>query len=166
MNYVHQSRRIRFALLSLVCLILLAAPLVKVARAAHPHEVIQIADLAGTWQAALLWSNSGCGPASGLLTFTLPESGSTNSATLVGHAGAGQGCGDQVTTQTFTIQSLNANGSGKAGLTCGAGCGWELTIQVDRSRNLFNLVDVEPKNPNNFVEGTAIRQLKNDSDSD
>jgi hypothetical protein len=25
---------------------------------------------------------------------------------------------------------------------------------------------VEPTNPNNFVEGTAVRQLKNDSDSD
>jgi hypothetical protein len=166
MNYLRQSWWTRYALFTLVCLIMLAVPFAKLAKAAHPHEGIQIADLAGTWQAALLWSNSGCGPASGLLTFTLPASGSTSSATLVGHAGAGPGCGDQTTTQTFVIHSLNTNGSGKAGLTCGVACGWELTIQVDRSRNLFNLVDVDPANPNNFVEGTAIRQFKEHNDSD
>lgn len=164
MDISGRRQRIRLAGLSLVCLILLAIPLGKVAKAAHEQDGIRIADLAGSWQAALLWSGSGCGPASGVLNFTLDTSGSTNSATLTGHAGAAPGCGDQVTTQTFTIQTLNADGSGTAGLTCGVGCGWELTIQVDRSRNLFNMVDVDPANPGNFVEGTAIRQLKKESD--
>jgi hypothetical protein len=49
-------------------------------------------------------------------------------------------------------------------LTCGVGCGWEFNIQVDRQRTMFNLVDVDPMNPNNFVAGTAIRQQKKDSD--
>ena len=166
MNYLRQPKRIRLALLSVMCLALLAIPMAKRARAAHGHEgdSIKIRDLAGPWQAALLWSNSGCGPASGLVNFTLDATGSTNSATFVGHAGAGPGCGDKTTTQTFTIHTLNPNGSGTAGLTCGVGCGWEFNIQVDRHRSIFNLVDVDPMNPGNFVAGTAIRQEMKDSD--
>ncbi len=34
----------------------------------------------------------------------------------------------------------------------------ELNIQVDRQRSMFNLVDVDPQDPDNFVAGTAIRQ--------
>ncbi len=34
----------------------------------------------------------------------------------------------------------------------------ELNIQVDRQRSMFNLADVDPQNPDNFVAGTAIRQ--------
>ena len=101
---------------------------------------------------------------SGLVNFTLDSSGTTNSAVLVLHAGAGAGCGDRTLTgQTFTIQSLNADGSGTANLTCGTGCGWEFNIQVSRQRSenrphIFNMVDVDPANPGNFAEGSAIRQ--------
>jgi hypothetical protein len=166
MNYLRQPKWMRLALVTAACFAVLAVPLAKRARAAHEHVdgPIGIRDLAGPWQAALLWSNSGCGPASGLVNFTLDSTGNTNSATLVGHAGAGPGCGDSTTTQTFTIHTLNPNGSGTAGLTCGVGCGWEFTIQVDRQRSMFNLVDVDPANPGNFVAGTAIRQEKRDSD--
>ena len=76
-------------------------------------------------------------------------------------------CGDTTTsTEAFTIHSLNPNGSGTAGLTCNnqVGCGWELNIQVDRQRSMFNLVDVDAANPNNYVAGTAIRQQMSDSD--
>ncbi|HEX8882142.1 MAG TPA: hypothetical protein VF749_19000 [Candidatus Acidoferrum sp.] len=59
---------------------------------------------------------------------------------------------------------LNANGSGTAGLICGVGGGCEFAIQVDRQRSMFNLVDVDPANPGNFVAGTAIRQEIRDSD--
>jgi hypothetical protein len=38
------------------------------------------------------------------------------------------------------------------------GCGWVLTIQVDRKGAIFNMADIEPTNPGNFVAGTAIRQ--------
>ena len=166
MNYLLQPKWMRLTLVTVACLAALAIPLAKRARAAHEHEgdSIKISDLAGSWQAALVFSNTGCGPASGLVNFTLDSTGTTNSATLVGHSGFGPGCGDSTTTQTFTIQSLNPNGSGKAGLSCGSGCGWEFTIQVDRHREIFNLVDVEPTNPGNFVAGTAIRQVMRDSD--
>jgi hypothetical protein len=127
---------------------------------------LTIANLQGPWQAALVYSNTGCGPASALLNFTLDNTGTTHSAKLVFHSGAGPGCGDSTTTQTFTIQTLKPDGSGTAGLTCGAGCGWEFNIQVDRDRNMFNLVDAYPLNPNNFVAGTAIRQISPGHDDD
>lgn len=163
MNYLHQPKRLRLALLSVMCLTVLVLPLAKRARAAHEHDSIQIKDLAGPWQAALVYSNTGCGPASGLVNFTLDSTGTTHSATLVFHSG----CGDTTTsTEAFTIKSLNPNGSGTAGLTCNnqVGCGWELNIQVDRQRSMFNMVDVNPANPNNYVAGTAIRQETRDSD--
>lgn len=164
MNNLRQPNRIRLALLSVVCLVVLAVLLVKLARADHEHEGTKVRDLAGSWQAALVYSNTGCGPASGLVNFTLDATGSTNSATLVFHSGAGPGCGDTTSMQTFTIQTLNSDGSGTANLSCGAGCGWEFNIQVDRHRSTFNLVDVDPANPGNFVAGTAIRQQTKDSD--
>jgi hypothetical protein len=58
--------------------------------------------------------------------------------------------------QTFNIISLNSNGSGTAGLTCGTGCGWTFAIQVAPDRSSFNMVDVT--DPGNFLEGTAIHQ--------
>ncbi len=60
---------------------------------------------------------------------------------------------------TFTIQSLSANGSGTAFLSCGTGCGWNLNIQVAHNGQMFNMVDVTTGNPGNFVEGSAIRQF-------
>ena len=63
-----------------------------------------------------------------------------------------------------TRVNLNPDGSGTANLSCGNACGWEFTIQVDRQRSMFNLVDVDTQNPDNFVAGTAVRQHKRDSD--
>jgi hypothetical protein len=117
-------------------------------------ENITVAQLQGKWQAALLWSSSGCGAMSGLLNFTFGTNGTTSTATLTTNSG----CGASTSTQSFTIQSLNPNGSGTAGLTCGEGCGWQFNIQVAPNREIFNLVDVDAANPNNYVEGTAIRQ--------
>jgi len=91
----------------------------------------------------------------GLLNFTFGYNGTTSTATLTTHSA---GCGNGTGTQTFTVQSLKPNGSGTANLTCGPGCGWEFNIQVAPSVAAFNLVDVDPANPGNFVEGTAIRQ--------
>jgi len=69
------------------------------------------------------------------------------------------GCGDGSTgINTFTIQSLNANGSGTANLTCGSGRGWNLNIQAAPERSSFNVVDVSSANPGNFIEGTAVHQ--------
>ena len=120
---------------------------------------ITIAKLRGSWQATLLWSNSGCGPMSGLLNFTFGTNGTTSTATLTTNSGkTNTGCGYSSSTQTFTIHSLKPDGSGTAGLTCGEGCGWEFNIQVGPHVDGFNLVDVDRANPGNYVEGTAIRQ--------
>jgi len=43
-------------------------------------------------------------------------------------------------------------------LTCGAGCGWGFAIQVSPDRSTFSLVDVNPANPNNYLQGVAIHQ--------
>ncbi len=93
---------------------------------------------------------------SGVVNFTLDQSGVDHKATLRTHGV----CGNNETTETFKIDSLNPDGSGMAGLTCnnGVGCGWVLTIQVDRRNTIFNMADIERTNPGNFVAGTAIRQ--------
>jgi hypothetical protein len=144
--------RQRLVLVVVLGLVSLGVGLVKLAYAKEP---LSVAHLAGPWQAALVWSGSGCGPASGLVNFTLDSNGTTNSARLDFHGA----CGNSITNnQTFTVQTLNLDGSGTAGLSCGVGCGWEFNIQVDRDRNIFNLTDVDPANPGNFVAGTAIRQ--------
>jgi hypothetical protein len=111
------------------------------------------ADLSGPWQAALVGS-SGCGTGTLLIDFTLNTSG-TGSATLVGHS---SGCGDTtVTGQTFNISSVNANGSGVAGVSCGVGCGFNFKIQVSPDRGTFNIVDTTDPIPN-FWAGTAVHQ--------
>ena len=118
-------------------------------------EVITMAALRGNWQATLLWSGSGCGAMTGQLNFTFGANGTTNAATLTTHSA---GCGNGTSRQTFTVQSLKPNGSGTANLTCGTACGWQLNIQVTPDLATFNLVDVDPANPGNFVIGTAIKQ--------
>jgi hypothetical protein len=112
------------------------------------------ADLVGPWQIALT-GNTGCGSSALLFTGTLTANGS-GTGTLVGHS---TGCADSTSPgQTFTITSLNPNGSGTAGLTCGPGCGWNFTIQVSPDRSMFSLVDVDPSNPLNTPGGMAIHQ--------
>ena len=120
-----------------------------------PLPAISRAQLAGHWAATIV-GNTGCGLTSMYVTFTLNSSGhGSGTATIVEH---GQ-CGDTTKSGVdFNIKTLNANGSGTAGLSCGAGCGWGLTIQVAKSGQVFNLVDVEPENPNNYIAGTAIHQ--------
>ena len=116
---------------------------------------IVLANLARKWQVAL-YTQGGCGIASTLATFTLNAAGSTANATETTHSA---GCGDSTTTgNTFTVQSLNANGSGTARLTCGTGCGFTYNIQVSPDRSTMSLVDVSAANPANFQAGTGIHQ--------
>jgi|SRR5580704_10317280 hypothetical protein len=69
------------------------------------------------------------------------------------------GCGDSTSTgNTFTIETLNADGSGTANLTCGTGCGFNYSIQVSPDRSVINLVDASSANPGNFQIGTAIHE--------
>jgi hypothetical protein len=110
--------------------------------------------LQGSW-AATLTGDTACGISTMYVTFTLNASGQ-GLATIHGHSA---GCGDNVSAPnlSFDIQSLNADGSGTAALSCGTNCGgWNLFIQVSPDLQEFNMVDVI--NRNNFVEGTAIRR--------
>ena len=113
------------------------------------------ADLAGRWQMTLI-GQTGCGFGTTLYTFTLNASGSSSNVTGTYHTA---GCGDGSSSgNSFTIQSLSSDGSGTANLTCGSGCGWNLNIQVSPDRSKFNVIDVSPANPGNFIEGVAIHQ--------
>jgi hypothetical protein len=115
----------------------------------------KISQLAGPWSVSLI-GNTGCGWSSMLVTFTLDATG-TGTATIQSHT---SGCGDNTTTGvTFVVQTMSANGSGTANLSCGADCGWEFNIQVAPNREVFSLVDVYPENPGNYLSGMAVRQL-------
>ena len=116
---------------------------------------VSVANLAGLWDVAII-DSTGCNFGSLLVTFTLNASGVATNATETGHTA---GCGDGTTTgNTFTITSLNADGSGTANLTCGPSCGWNLNIQVSADRSTFNLVDVSSANPGNFMSGQAVHR--------
>ena len=119
---------------------------------ASPNGDITIPDLTGSWQMAF-FGQTGCGIGATLVTFTLDTTGMAPTATETGH---NAGCPDGTGVGTFHIITLNPDGSGTAGLSCGVGCGWNLNIQVSPDRSTFNFVDVSSANPNNFVAGTAI----------
>ncbi len=127
--------------------------LIAVVRRAYATGTITVADLSGDWQMSIVSVGGGCGVGTTLVNFTLDTNGSSTSASAVSHTA---GCGDSSGPTTFAITSLNPNGSGTAGLTCGPGCGFTFSIQVAPSRSMFNLVDVT--DPGNFHEGVAIHQ--------
>jgi hypothetical protein len=113
------------------------------------------ADLSGPWQMTII-GQTGCGFGTAVYTFSLNSSGSSSNVTDNYHS---SGCGDGTTTgNTFTVQTLNANGSGTANLTCGTGCGFNLNIQVAPDRSSFNVIDVSSANPGNYIEGVAVHQ--------
>jgi hypothetical protein len=117
---------------------------------------ITVSQLAGPWTVALV-GNTGCGFTSMLVTFTLDSAGTGTATTTANSASTNPGCGPGISKdQTFTINSLIANGSGMAGLSCGPDCGWSFNIQVAPNREIFNLVDVV--NDGNYLAGTAVRQ--------
>ena len=156
MNLREHPARVAFiALLTLVTVV----STVKFSRASIGF--ITKADLAGPWQATLI-GNTGCGLVSMLVTFTLDSSGTATNATIKGHLSgpSTSTCTDGTVTtgQTFTIFSLNSNGSGTAGLSCGPDCGWVFNIQVAPDRGIANLTDVDTANPFNTPTGTMIHQ--------
>jgi hypothetical protein len=113
------------------------------------------ADLSGPWQMTIV-GQTGCGFGTTLYTFSLNGSGTSSNVTGTSHT---TGCADGTSSgNSFTIESLNNNGSGTANLTCGPSCGWNLNIQVAPDRSTFNVVDVSPANPGNFIEGVAVHQ--------
>ncbi len=143
---------------SLIWLALLAwVALVPLRAAAEDGDAppMSIAALQGTWQMTMM-GQTGCGFGTAVLIVTLDATG----AGMVTGNSHSAGCGDGPlgSTDQFMIHTLNADGSGTAGLSCGPSCGWVLTIQVSPNREVFTFIDVDPSNPGNFVEGTAIRR--------
>ena len=141
------GRSTRIAVQALFLLVIVGS-LVGVSAAAPP---ILISQLAGPWQIAVS-GNTGCGVSALLYNGTLNTSGQST-GTLTGSSA---GCGGSTTTQTFNILTLNGNGSGTAGLTCGSGCGWKFNIQVSRNKQVINLVDVSDGGAN-VLSGTAVK---------
>jgi len=138
---------------------LVALGLVAIVAMVRPSKAsigtVSKADLSGAWQMTII-GQTGCGFGTTLYTFTLNGSGTSSNVTGTSHTA---GCPDGTSSgNTFTIQSLNGNGSGTANLTCGPSCGWNLNIQVAPDRSTFNVVDVSPANPGNFIEGVAVHQ--------
>jgi len=112
-------------------------------------------DLTGSWQIALT-GRTGCGLVSMLVNVTLDWTAKGTNAVIKTHGE----CGDStVSAQTFQVLTLiSSTGSGTANLSCGPGCGWNFNIQVSPDRSIFNLVDVDPVNPGNYLGGMAIHQ--------
>jgi hypothetical protein len=133
-------------------LLAMVASFVTVGAAQKIKPAITVAQLQGPWQLALI-GNTGCGVNSMLFTGTINSSGVATGT----WTSASTGCGTSSSTQTFTINTLNSDGSGTANLTCGDGCGWEFNIQVSGNKQIFNLVDVSNGN-DNVLAGTAIKQ--------
>lgn len=111
------------------------------------------AKMVGPWTVTLV-GNTGCGISSMLVTFNLDITGNAL-ATVKGHS---TGCADATTTGLpFQIITLNANGTGTAGLSCGTGCGWTFGIQVAANGKTFNLADVTDGG-NNILAGVGVHQ--------
>ncbi len=147
-NHCQLARLASLVVLSLVVVVALTAP------SSATGNIVK-ADLSGAWQMTII-GQTGCGFGTTLYTFTLNASGSSSNVVGTYHTA---GCGDGTSSgNTFTILSLNPDGSGTAGLSCGTGCGWNLNIQVSPDRSKFNVIDVSPANPGNFIEGVAIHQ--------
>ena len=148
-RHSHLRRPARAALLAVLSL----AVIVMLPTQSSATGNVVKADLAGAWQVTL-YGQGGCGVGATVVNFTLNSSGSATNATEKSHS---VGCGDTTSTSNaFTIQTLNSNGSRTAGLSCGTGCGFTFSIQVSPDRSTFNLVDIT--DPNNFLMGVAIHQ--------
>lgn len=150
---INNHQRTAQARVAIAAVFLLIASLLVVRPSGATVGTITKADLSGPW-AATITGDTGCGITTYYFTFTLNTSGS-GSGTAVSHT---SGCGDGSNTFTFTTNTLSANGSGTANISCGPSCGWNINIQVAPDRSVFNLVDVSPLNPGNYIEGTAIHQ--------
>jgi len=132
------------------------AMLASLTTAGYAQNAVTPADLSGTWVATLV-GNTGCGFTAMRVYFDLNSAGSGNgTAKITGHS---SGCADSTTAGlNFNIISLDSEGNGTAGLSCGPSCGWVFNIQVAAGNTVFNLVDVDPSNPGNYLAGVAIHK--------
>jgi hypothetical protein len=136
-----------------------AAPL----RASADDTSLTVAALKGTWQLSFM-GVTGCGFTTMVETAVLDATGAGKVTTAQSHTA---GCGDSISSTLslpFTISHLNADGSGTGNLSCGAGCGWNLIVQVAENAQVFTAIDVDPVNPGNFVEIVAVRRKTADAE--
>jgi hypothetical protein len=147
-NYCQLARLASFVVLSLVTVVAMSTP------GSATGNIVK-ADLTGAWQMTII-GQTGCGFGTSIYSFTLDANGVSSNVRGSYHTA---GCGDGTFSgDAFTIVSLNPDGSGTAGLSCGSGCGWNLCIQVSPDRSTFNVVDVSSANPNNYIEGVAVHK--------
>ena len=118
-----------------------------------PVPPITIAQLKGTWNATLS-GVTGCGTTTLTTTFTLDASGNGTQLAGVQHTAA---CGDiDLTGLSAQIQSFNGDGSGFIAFGCGSGCGLGFNMQVNKTKQVFNL---GPQSvPGNFLAGVAVKK--------
>lgn len=118
-----------------------------------PTPPLTLAEMKGSWTAALS-GVTGCGVSTLSIEFTLDAQGKGTQTDSTEHTAA---CGDLNNTGLYVeLQALNPNGSGFIAFGCGVGCGFGFTIQVARSRELFNMAP-EPV-PGNYLAGVAVRK--------
>lgn len=141
--------------------LLLAVALIAVAAVAAPfataadknaQPLMTVAGLAGSWEVELS-SYGTCGNGTHLLIFTLNSKGASGDfGDTYNTSGCGKGSNPK---QTFTIDSLNTDGTGTATFS-NNGTPLTLSIQVNTAINVFSLVDIT--DVNEIWAGTAIRQ--------
>ena len=128
---------------------------------ASAEDALTVASLRGTWQLSFM-GITGCGFSTMVETAVLDATGVGKVTTAQSHTqGTNAGCGDASTPNAgypFTISHLNPDGSGNGNLSCGPGCGWELIVQVSENGQMFTAIDVDPRNPGNFVQIVAVRR--------
>jgi hypothetical protein len=141
-------------LLLAVALLAVAAIAVPFAMAADKNAAppITVAQLAGPWFVEFS-SYAACGNGTHLLIFTLNSTGTADDfADTYNTTGCGQG---QHHSQTFTIETLNSDGTGTATFS-NNGTPLTFKIQVNTAVNLISLVDVT--NADQIWSGAAVKQ--------
>lgn len=139
------------AALTLVTLLAVAVPCAT-AEGNELQPPLTLSALAGSWQATL-FGDADCGIGTQILVFTLNSSGTATDVQYIYHTAR---CGNGTdTNQSFTITSLNLDGSGTAQLEV-KGTTTTYNIQVNQAATIFNLVDVTDSGQ--YHQGTALKQ--------
>lgn len=140
------------ALLIALTLLTVIATAAIPASAGGVKPPITIANLAGPWT-VVIYSNGDCGDGTHILEFTLNSSGVSGD---FGDTYNTSVCGKGVHhDQTFTIETLDAEGTGTATFT-NDGTPLTFSIQVNPTGNIFSLVDVT--DVGSYWMGTAVKQ--------
>ena len=114
---------------------------------------LTLKQMQGSWVAALS-GVTGCGVSTLAMEFTLDAQGKGTQLSSTEHTAA---CGELDHAGDFAqIQVLNPDGSGFIAFGCGVGCGFGFTIQVSRSREMFNMAPESV--PGNYLAGVSVRK--------